>query len=96
MTEAQTNPLQTVIDEFKTLSPETINALIFKNNGQTIATNQATTEDQTKKLILNFDNIAQQAQTIGGIESLTIQAADSQLCIPPDGTRIERCALESA
>ena len=81
MTEAYFNALQKIIDEFKTISPETTNALIFKNNGQTIANTKATTEDQTKKLILNFGSIAQQAETIGGIESLTIQAADSQLNI---------------
>ncbi len=81
VTEAQTNPIQTIIDEFKTLSPETTMVLIFKNNGQTIANTQATTEDQTKNFILSFCSIAHQAQTIGGIESLTIQAANSQLCI---------------
>jgi hypothetical protein len=75
------NALQTVLDEFKNLSPETTNALIFKNNGQTIANTQATTETQTKKLILNFGSIASQAQSIEGIETLTIQAADSQLNI---------------
>ena len=81
MTEAQTNLLQTIIDEFKTLSPETTNALIFKNNGQTIANTKTTTEEQTKKLVTNFCSINQQAETIGGIENLTIQAADSQLNI---------------
>ncbi len=81
MTEAYSNLLQTIIDEFKNISPETTNVLIFKTNGQTIANTQATTEDQTKKLITNFTSIAQQAETIGGIENLTIQAADSQLNI---------------
>ena len=81
MTEAYSNPLQTVIDEFKNISPETTNALIFKSNGQIIANTKATTEDQTKKLITDFNNIIQQAETIGGIENLTIQAADSQLNI---------------
>ena len=55
--------------------------MIFRNNGQTVANTEATTEDQTKKLILNFGNIALQAETIGGIENLTIQAVDSQLSI---------------
>ena len=81
MTEAYSKALQTIIDEFKTLSPETTNALIFKNNGQTIANTKATNKGQTKKLILNFGSIAQHAETIGGIENLTIQAADSQLNI---------------
>ncbi len=81
MTEAQTNPLQTILDEFKILSPETTNATVFNNDGQTIANTKDTTEDQTKKLITNFCSIAQQAQTIGGVENLIIQAADSQLTI---------------
>jgi len=81
VTEAYSNVLQTIIDEFRNISPETTNALIFKNNGQTIAKTEATTEDQTKQLILNFSSITLQAETIGGIENLTIQAADSQLAI---------------
>jgi hypothetical protein len=81
VTQNCSSALQTVIDEFKNLSPETTNALIFKNNGQTIANTQATSEDQTKKLILNFGSIASQAQSIDGVETLTIQAADSQLNI---------------
>ena len=85
MTEAYSNPLQTVLDEFKTLSPETSNVLIFKNNGQTIANTQATNEDQTKKLIVNFGNISAQAQSIGGIECLTIQTGGSQLNITAMG-----------
>jgi hypothetical protein len=79
--EAYSNPLQTVIDEFKNISPETTNTLIFKSDGQIIANTQATTEDQTKTLITNFNNLTQLAETIGGIENLTIQAADSQLNI---------------
>ena len=85
MTETYSNPLQTVLDEFKILSPETTNVLIFKNNGQTIANTQATTEDQTKKLIANFGSISIQAQSIGGIECLTIHTCDSQLNITAMG-----------
>lgn len=81
MTEVYSNTLQTLIDEFKNLSPETTNALIFKNDGQTIANTKAISQDQTMKLVLNFGSITSQAQTIGGIESLTIQATDSQLNI---------------
>ncbi len=85
MTEAYSNPLQTILDEFKTLSPETTNVLIFKNNGQTIANTQATNEDQTKKLISNFASISLQAQSLGGVEYLTIQTGESQLNITTMG-----------
>ena len=85
MTEAYSNPLQTVLDEFKTLSPETTNVLVFDNNGQTIASTQGTTEDRTKKVIANFGSISLQAQSIGGVEGLSIQARDSQLNITAMG-----------
>jgi hypothetical protein len=85
VTEAYSNPLQTVLDEFKILSPETTNVLIFTNNGEIIANTQATNEDQTKKLIANFGSISSQAQSIGDIECLTIQTAESQLKITAMG-----------
>jgi hypothetical protein len=47
VTEANSNVLQTIIDEFKNLSPETTNAIIFTNNGQTIANTKTTNEEQT-------------------------------------------------
>jgi hypothetical protein len=81
VTEAYSNPLQRFIDEFKNISPEITNALIFKSDGQILANTQATTQDQTKKVIDNFNNISQCAETIGGIENLTIQAAERQLNI---------------
>ncbi len=81
MTEAQTNPLQIILNEFKTLSPETTNTLIFNSDGQTIANTKIQPEEETKKLISDFCSIAQQAQTIGGIENLIIQAVDSQLTV---------------
>lgn len=89
MTEAYSNPIQTIIDEIRTLSPETTDALIFRNNGQTIANTQTGTENQTKKFVANFANISVQAQAIGGIENFTIQAADSQLNI----VAVEECFL---
>lgn len=85
MTEVQNNPLQIIIDEFKNLSPETTNALIFKGNGQTVANTQATNPDQTRKLILSFGSISSQAIPIGGVETLTIHAAENQLNITAMG-----------
>jgi hypothetical protein len=89
VTEAYSNPLQTIVEEIKNISPETTNALIFNKNGQTIANTQTGTENQTKKFVANFANIAVQAQAIGGIENFTIQTAESQLNI----VAIEDCFL---
>ncbi|MGD0070040.1 MAG: hypothetical protein ABSB71_00565 [Candidatus Bathyarchaeia archaeon] len=81
MTEAYSTALQTIIDEFKNISPEITNTFIFKKNDEIVASNETTTEDQIKKLIAAFNNVADQAETIGGIETLTIQGANSQLNI---------------
>lgn len=81
MSETSSNALQTIIDEFKNISPEITNASIFKKNGEIIASNQISTEEQIKKTIIELNNIADQAETIGGIETLTIQGGDNQLNI---------------
>ncbi len=81
MTEAYTNPLQTIVKEIKNISPETTNALIFRNNGEIVADTQATTENQSREFTTTFADIALQAQTIGGIENFSIQTPDSELNI---------------
>jgi predicted regulator of Ras-like GTPase activity (Roadblock/LC7/MglB family) len=81
VTEAYSTALQTIIGEFKNISPEITNAFIFQSNGEIVASNETTTEDQIKKIAAAFNDIADQAETIGGIETLTIQGAGSQLNI---------------
>jgi len=81
VTEAYPTALQTIINEFKNITPEITNTFIFQKNGEIIASTEASNEDQNKKLIAAFNNIADQAEIIGGIENLTIQGSDSQLTI---------------
>ncbi len=82
MAEINSDILQTLIDEFKVLSPEITNATVFNDKGQIIATAKKTTsQDQEQNLITNFGTINGQAKLIGGIENLTIQASTSQLNI---------------
>jgi hypothetical protein len=81
VTEAYSTALQTIIGEFKNISPEITNAFIFKSNGEIVASNETATEDQIKKLVTAFNDIVDQAEIIGGIETLTIQGAGSQLNI---------------
>jgi hypothetical protein len=81
VTEIQGNPLQTIVEEIKILSPETTNAFIFKSNGQTIANARGETENPTKKFVANFADISIQAQAIGGIENLTIYGSEEELFV---------------
>jgi predicted regulator of Ras-like GTPase activity (Roadblock/LC7/MglB family) len=81
VTETYSTALQTIINEFKNISPEITNTFIFKKDGEIVASTETTTKDQIKKLISAFNDIADRAGNIGGIETLTIQGANSQLSI---------------
>ncbi|MGA2681656.1 MAG: hypothetical protein ABSF44_07640 [Candidatus Bathyarchaeia archaeon] len=88
MTEADLTPLQTVLDEFKNISPELTKAFIFKKDGEILASNgDSIAEDQAKKLADAFDEIANQAEVVGGMEILTIQGVSSQLDITSTNSR---------
>jgi len=81
VTEAYSTALQTIINEFKNITPEITNTFIFKKNGEIVASTETTNADQNKKLIAAFNDIADRAENIGGVETLAIQGADSQLSI---------------
>ncbi len=81
MTCSQPEVLQTVVDEYSNLSPETSNVFIFRKHGEMIAANQATTEDQTKPAIAIFADLAAKTDLIGSLESLTINGVSEQLII---------------
>ncbi len=81
MTEAYSTVLQTIINEFKNITPEITNTFIFKKNGEIVASTETTNADQNKKLVAAFNDIADRAENIGGVETLAIQGADSQLSI---------------
>ena len=89
MTEASSTTLQTIIGEFKNISPELTSAFIFKKNGEILASTEPITEDQARKIGAAYSDIAGQAEVIGGVEALTIQGVGSQLNI----TSMDDCYL---
>ena len=89
MTEASSTALQTIIGEFKNISPELTSAFVFKKDGKILASTEAITEDQAKKLSDAYSEVADEAEVVGGVETLTIYSADSQLNI----TSMDNCYL---
>lgn len=83
MTEADSNsnPLQTIIEEFKNFSPQLASAFIYKDNGETIAASKDTSQENIKCLFNNFNNINQLAKDIEQMEVLTIRGKKGQLAI---------------
>lgn len=76
--------IQTVIDEFKTLSPDISKVLVFKLDGETLATSKDTTPDQTQVLIACLKGI-KHTECVGGLENFTIQDVNSQLAVTAVG-----------
>ena len=76
--------LQTVIGEFKTLSPDIVNAVVFKVDGETLASSGNTTPEQTQTLIASLNGITH-SECIGGIENLTIQDTTARLSVTSVG-----------
>jgi len=72
--------LQPIIAEFKNICPEITNAYVFDDNGKTIAVTEKTNKEQNQNPLSNLSSITQ-ANSIGGIENLTIQGAKNQLNI---------------
>jgi predicted regulator of Ras-like GTPase activity (Roadblock/LC7/MglB family) len=82
VTEVSSKPLQTIIDEYKNISPELAKAFIFKKDGEIIASNEeGIAQDRAKKIAAAFEDILNHAGVIDGIEILTIQGISTQLDI---------------
>jgi len=81
VTEVNTNALQTIIGELKIISPEITNAFLFKENGEIVASDGVTADDQSKNLITAFNDMASKTEVIGSIKALILQGVDSQLSI---------------
>jgi len=76
--------IQTVLNEFKTLCPDVASAAAFKANGETLASTDTATAQQTQT-ILECLNSLTHAQCIGGVKHLTIQDVTAQLTITTVG-----------
>jgi hypothetical protein len=75
-----TEPIQTIINEFKTLGSDITNTVVFKMDGETLAACENTTPEQTQSLIDGINGITH-ANCIGGIENLTVQDINTQLSL---------------
>jgi len=87
MTQSNPNTLQIIMSEFKNISPEIKKTFIFEKNGEIVVCDETASEEQNKKIAEVFLNLSGKAEVIGGIETLTIQGADSQLNITSTNNR---------
>jgi hypothetical protein len=81
MTEIHSNSLQTIISEFRNISPEITNAFIFEENGEIVASDGVTIDEQSKNLVAAFNCISSKAEIMGKVKTVTMQGGDRQLSI---------------
>ena len=81
MAEIHSNSLQTIISEFKNISPEITNAFIFEENGEIVASDGVTIDEQSKNLVAAFNCISSKAEIMGKVKTVTMQGGDRQLSI---------------
>lgn len=77
MKSAPNQVLETILAEFKTLSPEITRTIIFDNTSPLCSEN--TSSKQSENLIEQIKNLNEQTQPLGGLERFTLQGAANRL-----------------
>ena len=72
--------LKSTLDEIQKACPGVTSSFIFKD-GQFIAKDQNTQEEDIIQTINAFDVITERADTLGGVENITIQSAKGKVAI---------------
>jgi hypothetical protein len=79
-----TEALQTIISQFKTLSPDIASTVVFKLDGETLAASEGALPEQTHMLIACLNDLTHTG-CIGGLENLSVQDINSQVSVAAVG-----------
>jgi hypothetical protein len=79
LSQAYSSALQSIIGEFKNISPEISSAFIFEKNGELFAVDDNAVLPQTECLIDAFNGLAEFSDAIGDIVNLSVHGVDKQL-----------------
>jgi hypothetical protein len=72
--------LKSTLDEIQGACPDVSNTFIFKD-GKILAKGETTDEKTVNRTINAFDSITERADTLGGLEAVTIQGANGRVSI---------------
>jgi hypothetical protein len=73
--------LKNTLKEIKNVCPDVTNTFIFTEDAKILAKDEDTTEENTDKTVNAFNDITERADTIGGVESITIQGTEGRVNI---------------
>jgi hypothetical protein len=74
--------LKSTLNEIQNACPEVTSNFIFKN-GKILAKDKNTEEETATQTIDAFNDITERADTLGGLEAVTIQSAEGKVTIAP-------------
>ena len=71
--------LKNTLDEIRNLCPDITNAFMFKEDGEIIASDEITPQQSIVHVIDDFDRLLKKAETMGGIEQITIEGSKGRV-----------------
>ncbi|NWF87638.1 hypothetical protein HXY32_07535 [Candidatus Bathyarchaeota archaeon] len=71
--------VKSALNEIRNICPEIISAFMFKEDGEIIAGDDATSEKTMVRVVDSFDTILEKADAIGGVDSITFEGSKSRL-----------------
>jgi predicted regulator of Ras-like GTPase activity (Roadblock/LC7/MglB family) len=71
--------LKNTLDEIRNLCPDITNAFMFKEDGEIIASDEITPQQSIVHVIDDFDRLLEKAETMGGIEQITIEGSKGRV-----------------
>jgi hypothetical protein len=87
--EAYAFAFDNALKEVKNVCPDLANTFIFDENSETVAKDPETSQEVINKVMDEFHSIKEKAETIGGLETVTVQGSKGRLNI----TRIDNFYL---
>lgn len=75
--------LKTTINEIKSVSPQVTNAFIFCKDGEIVAQDDNTNEETINRSIALFNELAENTDVFGRLESFTVQCSSGQVTFIP-------------
>ncbi len=96
-TEACSLALRNTLNEIRNVCPEISHAFVFRENGEILAEDENTSEYTVKDAQEAFCALAEKAEAVGGIESVTFRAVESNVnLIQVDGLFVTTVSSNNA
>jgi len=73
--------LKNTLNEIQNICPDIRNSFIFTHDGEIIAGDENTPEKTIVRVVDSFDSILEKADTLGGIESITLDSSKGRVSV---------------